>query len=46
VAETGCPTFYAGNAFLFPASRTNVPGTYLGESIADAAQIVRDSAGH
>ncbi len=36
-AATGCQTFYAGNAFLFASARKGVPGTYLGESLADAA---------
>lgn len=40
VAETGTPTFYAGNAFLFPSARKGVPGTYLGESIQGAARLV------
>ena len=44
VAETGVPTFYAGNAFLFEASRVGIPGTYLGETIAGAARLIRSSA--
>lgn len=40
VADTGCPTFYAGNAFLFPGSREGVPGTYLGENVATAVDLV------
>jgi MerR family transcriptional regulator, light-induced transcriptional regulator len=40
VAQLGVPTFYAGNAFLFPASRKGVPGTYLGESIGGAALVM------
>jgi hypothetical protein len=40
VATTGVPTYYAGNAFLFPASRKGVPGTYLGESIGEAAALL------
>jgi methanogenic corrinoid protein MtbC1 len=43
VAGTGCPTFYAGNAFLFPGSREGVPGTYLGENVAGAAELVLTS---
>ena len=42
VAESG-PTFFAGNAFLFPASRKGVPGTYLGESIGQAARLIAAS---
>lgn len=40
VAQTGVPTYYAGNAFLLPASRKGVPGTYLGESIGEAARLL------
>ena len=40
VAQLGTSTFYAGNAFLFPASRKGVPGTYLGESIGEAALVL------
>lgn len=39
------PIFYAGNAFLFAASRKGVPGTYLGESLGDAARTVRAAVG-
>jgi methanogenic corrinoid protein MtbC1 len=35
-----CPVFYAGNAFLFPGARSDVPGTYLGESLATAADLI------
>lgn len=41
VVATGCPTYYAGNAFIFPSSRRGVPGTYLGESIAAAATTIQ-----
>lgn len=37
---SGVPLFYAGNAFLFAGARRGVPGTYLGESIAAAADLV------
>lgn len=40
LAATGVPLFYAGNAFLFGGARRGVPGTYLGESIAQAAELV------
>lgn len=43
VAATGCPTYYAGNAFLFPGSRRGIPGTYLGESITAAAAMIQDA---
>jgi DNA-binding transcriptional MerR regulator len=45
VAETGCPVFYAGNAFLFAGARSGVPGTYLGESLAGAAETLDGSLG-
>jgi len=34
------PLFYAGNAFLFTRARHRVPGTYLGESVGQAAALV------
>jgi MerR family transcriptional regulator, light-induced transcriptional regulator len=40
VAETSTPTFYAGNAFMFPGARKGVPGTYLGETIGEAALLI------
>jgi len=40
VQPTGRPTFYAGNAFMFPGSRRGVPGTYLGESLTAAAEVI------
>lgn len=40
VARAGTPVFYAGNAFLFPRSRQGLPGTYLGESLSGAADII------
>ncbi|MDP9224574.1 MAG: B12-binding domain-containing protein [Actinomycetota bacterium] len=43
VASTGCPTFYAGNAFLFPRARSGTPGTYLGENLAAATALIRES---
>ena len=44
VAETRCDVFYAGGAFLFPRSRTGVPGTYLGETMTAAAALIDDDA--
>ena len=41
-AETGVPVFYAGNAFVLPAGRSGVPGTYLGERLAGAAELLGD----
>lgn len=43
VAGTGVATFYAGNAFINAPSRKNVPGTYLGESIEHAAEVIIES---
>lgn len=40
VEATGAATFYAGNAFSFPAQRVGVPGTYLGTSLSAAAVTV------
>ncbi|WP_162891391.1 MerR family transcriptional regulator [Aeromicrobium sp. A1-2] len=42
VADTGCPTFYAGNAFAYRSGREGVPGTYLGESLALAAALIME----
>lgn len=44
VAATGCPTFYAGNAFLFASARKHLPGTYLGESLAEATELLLASS--
>jgi len=41
IADTGYHPFYAGNAFLDFAARVNVPGTYLGGTIAGAAVHIR-----
>ncbi len=38
--KTGVTLFYAGNAFLTPHSRVAVPGTYLGEDLLAAADLV------
>ncbi len=40
VSATGVPVFYAGNAFLLPGNRAGVPGTYLGEQLALAAERI------
>lgn len=40
VADAGMEVFYAGNAFLFSRARDRVPGTYLGESLAAAAEVL------
>jgi DNA-binding transcriptional MerR regulator len=44
VAESGCPVFYAGNAFAFPGARAGVPGTYLGDNLSRAAELISVSA--
>ena len=41
--RTGCPVFYAGNAFAFAGQRIGVPGTYLGESFSSASTIILES---
>jgi MerR family transcriptional regulator, light-induced transcriptional regulator len=41
VASTGCRTYHAGNAFLPPMARKGVPGTYLGERMAEAAAMIQ-----
>lgn len=38
--STGARLFYAGNAFVSPHSRTGVPGTYLGEDLVAAADLI------
>lgn len=40
LSEAGATTFFAGNAFLLPVSRKEVPGTYLGERIGEGALVV------
>jgi DNA-binding transcriptional MerR regulator len=39
---TGVRIYYAGNAFLSERARRNVPGTYLGEDLAEAATMMSD----
>ncbi len=39
-AESGVPTFYAGNAFISAATRHRMPGRYLGDGLRDAARVV------
>ena len=43
VAGRDMDVFYAGNAFMFARAREGVPGTYLGESLRDAAALVEVS---
>jgi hypothetical protein len=35
--------FYAGDAFVAPAARRDVPGIYLGEDLVEAALVVESS---
>jgi DNA-binding transcriptional MerR regulator/methylmalonyl-CoA mutase cobalamin-binding subunit len=42
VAGSGCPVFYAGNAFASGDAREGVPGTYLGGTLAEAADTIVD----
>ena len=42
VAELGVPAFYAGNAFIAAPARRRLPGTYLGDSLAGAAEIIEN----
>lgn len=37
------PLFYAGNAFVLPAGRVGVPGTYLGDGVGEAAALIARS---
>ena len=43
VASTGCPVFYAGNAFAFAGERRNLPGTYLGDTFSAASHTILES---
>jgi len=45
VAETGVPVFYAGNAFIAAPTRRRLPGTYLGDSLAGAAETIETHLG-
>lgn len=39
-AESEAEIFYAGNAFITPSARKSVPGTYLGEDLRAAADMM------
>jgi DNA-binding transcriptional MerR regulator len=43
-AESGVPTFYAGNAFISASTRSRMPGHYLGDSLREAARVVETAA--
>jgi hypothetical protein len=40
VVALGVPTFYAGNAFISASTRHRMPGTYLGDSLRAAVQVM------
>jgi DNA-binding transcriptional MerR regulator len=42
-ALPGVRAFYAGDAFLAPSARKDVPGIYLGNDLTDAARILESS---
>jgi MerR family transcriptional regulator, light-induced transcriptional regulator len=42
--KTGVSVFYAGNAFTMPAAREGVPGIYLGDKLAYAAEQILELA--
>jgi MerR family transcriptional regulator, light-induced transcriptional regulator len=42
-AVHGVRVFYAGSAFVTPSARKDVPGTYLGEDLLEAAQVVEST---
>ena len=42
-ALPGVRAFYAGNAFVAPSARKDVPGTYLGEDLVQAAQVIEST---
>ena len=43
VQHTDARLYYAGNAFVSPPSRKGVPGTYLGEDLIEAANVITTS---
>ena len=46
-ALPGVHAFYAGDAFAAPSARKDVPGTYLGQDLVEAARVVESSiTGH
>jgi hypothetical protein len=42
-ALPGVRAFYAGNAFVAPSARKDVPGVYLGEDLVEAAAVIESS---
>jgi MerR family transcriptional regulator, light-induced transcriptional regulator len=42
-AVRGVRAFYAGSAFIAPSARKDVPGTYLGEDLLEAALVVEST---
>lgn len=43
-AVPGVQAFYAGNAFSSPASRRDVPGTFLGDDVVEALGIIESAS--
>ena len=43
IQHSDAQLFYAGNAFVSPQSRKGVPGTYLGEDLLAAANLITSS---
>lgn len=44
-AVPGVRAFYAGDAFVAASARRDVPGTYLGEDVVEAAGVLESSLG-
>jgi MerR family transcriptional regulator, light-induced transcriptional regulator len=42
-AAPGVRAFYAGDAFLAASARRDVPGTYLGEDVVEAAEVLESA---
>jgi MerR family transcriptional regulator, light-induced transcriptional regulator len=42
-AVRGVRALYAGSAFIAPSARKEVPGTYLGEDLVEAARVVEST---
>ena len=43
IQHSDAQLYYAGNAFVSPQSRKGVPGTYLGEDLLAAANLITSS---
>jgi hypothetical protein len=42
-AVPGVRAFYAGNAFVAASARRDAPGTYLGEDVVQAAELLESA---